>query len=338
MSEEVTDIAIACQGGGSHTAFTAGVLKRILGEPDPEIRIVGLSGASGGAMCALLAWYGLATAGNARAVELLDSFWADLAADSVVDSALNDLTVWWARLENVGVPLPAVSPYATAAAGIGQQRLHQTLEAHVDFERARRLADETTPTLLVSTVDVNDGEFKTVRAGQITPQAMLASAAVPNVFEAVKLDRTSPDLDADLYDGDHHWDGLFARNPPIREFLEIPETVEDKPDEIWIVQINPSAREDEPVWLEEIADRRNELAGNLSLEQEVDFIGQVNEWLTADPPKLSGEYKPVAVERIELRAELSPASKLDRGRSFVRQLMRRGEQEADRFLERRAGG
>ena len=48
-------VAIACQGGGSHTAFTAGMLKRLLLEGREEHEIVALSGTSGGAVCALLA-------------------------------------------------------------------------------------------------------------------------------------------------------------------------------------------------------------------------------------------------------------------------------------------
>lgn len=58
MSDETPNVAVACQGGGSHTAFTAGVLQRLLDGTDPDGEIVGFSGTSGGAICALLAWYG----------------------------------------------------------------------------------------------------------------------------------------------------------------------------------------------------------------------------------------------------------------------------------------
>lgn len=70
----VKSVAIACQGGGSHTAFTAGALKRILREMDEKFNIVAFTGTSGGADCALLAWYGLLTGGKDKAIELLDSF------------------------------------------------------------------------------------------------------------------------------------------------------------------------------------------------------------------------------------------------------------------------
>ena len=52
-------VAIACQGGGSHTAFTAGVLQGLLGNLPSDVEVVALSGTSGGAICATLAWEGL---------------------------------------------------------------------------------------------------------------------------------------------------------------------------------------------------------------------------------------------------------------------------------------
>ena len=62
MNEQVEPVrvAIACQGGGSHTAFTAGVLGRLL-QPDvmADHEVVALRGTSGGAICALLAWSAL---------------------------------------------------------------------------------------------------------------------------------------------------------------------------------------------------------------------------------------------------------------------------------------
>jgi NTE family protein len=47
-------VAVACQGGGSHTAFTAGVLKKLLMSNQKQYEFVAFSGTSGGAICALL--------------------------------------------------------------------------------------------------------------------------------------------------------------------------------------------------------------------------------------------------------------------------------------------
>ena len=108
-------IAIACQGGGSHTAFTAGVLSRIFTSDAPErYEIVGLSGTSGGAICATLAWSALIDGEPARAADLLNEFWTDNAAVSPPDRLLNAWTLWAAQFADV-VALPAISPYDTVA-------------------------------------------------------------------------------------------------------------------------------------------------------------------------------------------------------------------------------
>jgi len=71
-----TRVAIACQGGGSHTAFTAGVLERLLGAGELSgVEVVGLSGTSGGAVCALLAWSALLEDGSAAALEEFRRIW-----------------------------------------------------------------------------------------------------------------------------------------------------------------------------------------------------------------------------------------------------------------------
>ena len=89
--------------------------------------------------------------------------------------------------------------------------------------------------------------------------AILASAAIPTLFRAVWIDHKA------------YWDGLFSQNPPIRDFVQVSDSSDEKPDEIWVIQINPQGRPREPMSLEEIRDRRNELAGNLSLNQEIYF-------------------------------------------------------------------
>jgi len=79
MSDSDPNVAIACQGGGSHTAFTAGVLDVLLDEEELDVDVVGFSGTSGGAICALLAWYGMVHDDHEPGELLLD-FWAEISA------------------------------------------------------------------------------------------------------------------------------------------------------------------------------------------------------------------------------------------------------------------
>src|SRR5687767_13002864 len=113
--------------------------------------------------------------------------------------------------------------------------------------------------LLIGAIDVLSGEFRAFssRRDRITADTVLASAAIPTLFPAVQAD------------GGTYWDGLYSQNPPVLELIDT------NPDEIWVIQINPTERATEPRTLVEIADRRNELAGNLSLHQELHFIDQI---------------------------------------------------------------
>ncbi len=133
-------VAISCQGGGSHTAFTAGVLKKLLGEKDQEdhgYQIVALSGTSGGAICALLVWYGLLMDDTDKAVELLDSFWRDTSANSPWDRLANASLLQTNRFfANTG-STPGISPYYYPS--WGQGRLRSLLEKHVDSRGSKSL-------------------------------------------------------------------------------------------------------------------------------------------------------------------------------------------------------
>jgi predicted acylesterase/phospholipase RssA len=104
-------VAIACQGGGSHTAFTAGVIKRLLrAEELKRYEVVGLSGTSGGAVCALLAWHNLLRGDRAGAAEALEAFWRDNSATAPHEQILNSWILWASSLQNF-ITMPVVSPY-----------------------------------------------------------------------------------------------------------------------------------------------------------------------------------------------------------------------------------
>lgn len=314
-------VVIACQGGGSHTAFTAGVLKRLLGADQlTGYRVAGLSGTSGGAVCALLAWYALLDDDPVLAGQLLDRFWTDNSARAPVEMLVNTWIQWASGWQDLGVTAPAVSPYHSPASVMGADQFCQMLGRQVDFGRIQVDSAGMHPVLLIGAVDVLSGRFRTFnsRRDRITADTVLASAAIPNLFRAVKLE-----------DG-MYWDGLFSQNPPVRELLDA------GPDELWVIQINPQQRNTEPTTLAEIADRRNELSGNLSLYQELAFIEKIDQLLETGLLNAGGKYKQVVVRVIELsRSSLpraSAASKLNRDPRFIQSLMSHGEQQAAEFL------
>jgi NTE family protein len=316
-----TRVAIACQGGGSHTAFTAGVLKRLVGAEElAAVEVVGLSGTSGGAVCALLAWSALLEGDPPAAGKLLEDFWADNSATTPLEQLVNAWVLWAARLENL-VVLPAVSPYDNPASVATLAEFRRMLERRVDFGHLAAQADGSAPMLVVGAVDVLSGEFRAFnsRREAITADMILASAAIPNLFRSVPVE------------GGTYWDGLFSQNPPVRELLD------SRPDELWVIQINPKRWDGEPRTMVEIADRRNELAGNLSLHQELGFIEKIDQLLAEGRLAADGKYKQIVVRLIELSRprlsrSLGTASKLNRDPAFIADLIAHGEARAEEFL------
>ena len=300
-------VAIACQGGGSHTAFTAGVLKHLL-EEDRPFEVVGLSGTSGGAICAALAWQGLLLEGGTAALE---RFWTSNLADSFQEMWLNNIVVNVARAsERSGVV--NVNPNGSPVDWV-RQELEREVAALFEPEKVAQAFSEESPHLFVSAVNVLSGEFKVFQDLEVTTQALLASAAVPSLFQAVQIG------------DDYYWDGLFSQNPPLLSLIDT------HPDEIWIVQINPKTRTKAPRSFAEITDRQNELTGNLSLERDVQFIERLNNLIVKGDLK-GDNYRRVRIRRITMDRDLDYASKLDRRPSFIRELIDYGEEETAMFL------
>lgn len=307
----VPRIALACQGGGSHAAFTAGVLAELFAPANRDrFDLVALSGTSGGAVCATLAWSGLQAGGAEEAARRLEGFWADLAPANAFEAWVNA----WAQLV-LALPVSvAASPYAYAPAA--EPQLRELLARWVKPEALPAPHLRARPWLRLGVADVLRGGGAALdgESAEFSLDDVVASAAVPPLFRAVRARET-------LW-----WDGLYAHNPPIRALLELPE----KPEEIWVVRLNPARRPAEPKLVEEIDDRRNELAGNLPLDQEIASIRLVNR-LLFEAPELGRRfgYRQVAVRVVEMPlGELSYASKLDRSAGKLRQLYLAGRAAA----------
>ena len=337
-----TKIAIACQGGGSHTAFTAGVLKHFLEQSVHEkYNLVGLTGTSGGAVCAAAAWYGLARAANGidePPYKTLIDFWLANTPQSPEEEMFAQMTGLFLRAADSGkLPLLPPNPYRDEVVLNMMKPLFRRkefldfralLESHIDFDELNSMITDDSPRLLLGAVNILTGHFKTFDSrvpGEICVEAILASAAVPNVFKAVHIGE-------DLY-----WDGLFSQNPPVANLLKT--DTDSRPDEIWVIMINSLGRDDEPTTTSEIADRRNELAGNISLYQELSFINTVNRWIEQGyfRQEIVGELKPIKIRLIRMREAYSDGlaynTKLSREADFIEDLIHEGESQAAVFLQ-----
>ena len=334
-------IAIACQGGGTLTAFTAGVLTELLEQRlQEEYTISGLSGTSGGAICATAAWYGLER--ERRGAEeppqrTLIDFWRDNAATTPAEKMFAAITGAFSWSADRGlIPTLQPNPYRDDPA----LRLTQSLfprrefldiraliEKHIDFDELNAMIDDDSPRLLLGAVNVLSGYFKAFDSrvpGEICVESIMASAAVPNLFKAVNVH------------GELYWDGLFSQNPPVAQFLKC--ELERRPHEIWVVLINPSTIMQEPKTTADINDRRNELGGNISLNQEIHFIEMVNRWLETGcfTEEVAATMMPVKIRVIRMDPsvsdDLSHASKVSRNDRLVRRLIEHGQDQARDFL------
>jgi NTE family protein len=315
------------------------VLKRLLAEED--IEIVALSGTSGGALCAMLAWRGLLENDREQAIHRLGEFWRDNVADG-----LEEAQSWWFLEAARAVGELAsweVSPYYTV--DDARDDLRELLERHCGFVEVPRLLErsDAAPRLLISATEVRTGEFAVFRshdvshrgvryrAERMTADVLLASAAIPTLFRAVD------------FHGQDYWDGVFAQNPPIRELPDMVRTIPagQPPDEIWIVRINPQTCEEVPRSMSQIRDRRNELAGTISLGQELYMIDLVNRLI--DAGHLGGrrtKHRCITLRSIRMSAELAGRldyeSKLERGREHLTRLDEDGHRQAEDFLANRS--
>jgi NTE family protein len=308
-------VAIACQGGGSHTAFTAGVLQGLLGNLPSDVDVVALSGTSGGAICAALAWEGLVRKDLPLAIRKLKAFWDATAARDPMDRILNQVMLGVQSLRDLMV-LPEVSPYQFPP--WGADKFRESLNAFFNFEELRKLAREPgAPTLQIGAVEVLTGHFELFTGEELCVECLLASAAIPELFRAVAVPGRGV-----------YWDGLFSQNPPIHDLAY------HHIDELWLIQINPSTCAQIPTNNHEILDRRNSLAGNLSMEQELGFIETFNRAI-AQGAINNPNLREICISRIALDRNLNSRSKLDRRPELLGDLRLYGETKSRRFLGER---
>jgi len=228
-------ISVGLQGGGSHGAFTWGVLDRLL--EDERIAIDGVSGASAGAVNAVVLAHGLATGGRDGARRALTKFWDSVSATWSGGEALYFLTRYF-------------SP--SQANPLNINPLREILAAQIDFEHLR---SASTIKLFVSATEVSSGLPRFFGNNEITLDAVLASASLPTLMHPVEVD------------GKAYWDGGLTANPPIRPLL-----YECAACDILLVLLNPAQRPDIPADAEQIRRRLDELNFSSALSSELQGI------------------------------------------------------------------
>jgi len=347
-------VAVACQGGGMHGAFTVGVLTEILyAYEQKKFDLVGLSGTSAGALSALMVWYGLApkmqgASGVQAAIDQVNQAWEDFVAQpNTVETLLNQITyrAFWA--EEREIPWFGISPkvFGLNPYGAGYGTLMASLPSlgvrteYFDFDAFLENAcpnfenniiwQNVDKRLLIGASEVLRG-FETVfdslvRTGAVPPNPGKAPGRtidaywrqqLPLSLKGVASSGTLPAFrKAEKIDSFIFWDGLYSNNPPLREFFTPHTNTTQHPDEIWIVRINPQEWPDPPDNNADFQDRQNELMGNLSLHKELDLI-------------LAPRQRNLIVRTIKMSKgtadSLMYSSKWNRSRAFMDQMRQEG--------------
>jgi NTE family protein len=305
-------VELALQGGGSHGAFTWGVLDRLLEED--RIEVAGLSGASAGAINAVVLASGLLDGGRVGAQRALAQFWSRVADASALSPS--GWSVFGALVGDMMTRL--MSPYQFNPFNVNP--LRQILVAEVDFERLRAHAE---PRIYVSATRVATGELRVFSREELGADNVLASACLPTLFHAVRVD------------GHAYWDGGYVGNPAL-----LPLVRGSPAHDLIVVQINPVLREEVPGVAHDIVERINEISFNSSLMHEVRTIALLKKVLDEDPGAhhqslLFRQIQSLRLHRIhgdEALVPLGAHSKLRTGRSFLERLFHLGRSACDAWL------
>jgi NTE family protein len=310
-------IDLALQGGGSHGAFTWGVLDRLL--EVSWLHIEAISGTSAGAMNAAVLADGFTKGGAQGARAALDAYWERVAEAATFSplqrSPMDRLAGRWTLDYSpvfIGFDLMArlFSPYNLNPAGFNP--LTRILDDSIDFERLARSPIK----LFITATNVRTGRGRIFRNNEITAQVLLASACLPTLFQAVEID------------GEAYWDGGFVGNPTITPLVR-----ECDSQDTILVQINPRERPGTPRTAAEILNRLNEVSFNAALMQELRMIALLRQ--TADRGNGEGaRWAAMRTHRImsDMMTGLGYSSKMNGERAFLRMLREEGRRAADEFL------
>ncbi len=259
LGQSTKPLNLALQGGGAHGAFTWGVLDRLL--EDGRCAFGTVSGTSAGAMNAVVLAAGLMEGGPEAARAKLEAFWRGISAAARFSplrsssgafgegQAPSATQVWFDVMTRL------MSPYQFNPTDFNP--LRDLLEHSVDFQRLRKRSPIQ---LVISATDVANGKTKVFTTAELSTDAVLASACLPQIHQAVKVGRR------------HYWDGGYSANPPLMPLVR-----DGIAADTLLVQINPITDTTIPTNAQDIAARISRIVFNEPLRREVELIAHCRE-------------------------------------------------------------
>lgn len=320
MEREPVLVDFALQGGGSHGAFTWGVLDRLLEETWLDIE--GVSGTSAGAMNAAVLADGYAAGGRQGAQQALESYWRHVSEAARFSpfkrSPIDKMFGRWSLDSAPGflfmdIMTRMFSPYQYNP--MGGNALAPILAKEINFERLRSSPIK----VFITATNVRTGRPRVFRNADITPEVLMASACLPTLFQAVEIDNEA------------YWDGGYSGNPTLAPLVS-----ELTSDDTILVPINPLERPGTPKTPSEILNRLNEVSFNSVAVKELYMMAMLQRHvseLSGDTEACNWARMRVHIVRNPIMAELGFSSKLNAEWDFLTMLKEEGRKAAQVFLD-----
>jgi NTE family protein len=295
-------IGLALQGGGSHGAFTWGVLDRLLELDETELGFDSICGTSAGAINATVMTYGLHIGGRMKAKELLEKLWLDISK--------NGFKYTYPFVEYF---TQVISPYQFNPLNFNP--LKNILLDIVDFNELRK----SNTKLYIYATNVKTNQGKVFRGRHINIDSVLASTALPTMFQAVKID------------DEYYWDGGYMGNPPLSPLI-----LDSKITDILLIKLNSINIDYLPMSAKDINDRVTEICFNSSLMNEMKIIQLRNELIRSGLDLGKYGNKEMFIHLIsgyETLGKLDYSSKMTTNLDFLLKLKNAGRQTADEWIK-----
>ena len=296
------NVGLALQGGGSHGAFTWGVLDRLLELEQEDLNVLSVCGTSAGAINAVVMAYGLHVGGRLKARELLEKLWIDI---SRYGFKMNYPFVEYLT--------QVISPYQFNP--LNYNPLRGILSDIVDFSEIKNCGTDVF--VYATNVKTNQGKLFTKK--EITLDSVMASTALPTVFQAVEID------------GEYYWDGGYMGNPPLS-----PLAMDSRISDLILVKLNSINISRVPTTAKDINDRVTEICFNSSLMNEMKIIQLRNELIRSGLDLGKYGNKEVFVHLIsgyDTLGKLDYSTKMSTDLNFLLKLKNAGRQTADRWIK-----
>ncbi len=319
VQEDLAEVNLALQGGGSHGAFTWGVLDRLLEEE--WIKIEGISGVSAGAMNAVMVAQGLIEDGHQGARAKLDQYWNRVAIKA---PDFNDVPKFMTEIGSfIGSHISQCFgnnlDVFNVISGIELNPLQAIVDELVDFELIQKKSELK---LFIGATQARTGKLKLFTNSEISTKVIMASACLPSAVQ------TGVEIDGEVY-----WDGGYSANPAIYPLI-----YQCDCEDVITILLHPLERTAAPGNPADIMERIAELGFSNTFLREMRAITIAKEQINSQKPMEQFEQKIFNskfhfVEAERLMNELSASTKMNNLGGFLEMLKNHGRAQAEIFIE-----